>query len=93
MAKNSYNIARGVDVTATREKQLQGRPGGSNVGQYGNVSPSNMAGTKCGNPGSYPIDTIERAKSALSYAHNAKDPECIKAQVYKKYPSLDPRKK
>ncbi len=93
MVKNSYNIARGVNVTAEREKKLQSTPGGSNVGRYSGVSPDNMAGTKCGNPGSFPINTFERAKSALAYAHNAKNPDCIKREVYKKYPSLDPSKK
>ncbi len=93
MAKNTYNIARGVQVSAQREKQLQRAPGGSNAGKYAGVSSENMAGTKCGQPGSYPINTMERAKAALSYAHNAKDPACIKAQVYKKYPSLDPSNK
>lgn len=93
MVKNTYNIARGVNVSAEREKRLQKAPGGSNVGQYSGVSPDNMAGTKCGNPGSYPINTLERAKAALSYAHNAKNPECIKREVYKKYPSLDPSKR
>lgn len=93
MAKQQYAIARGVNVSAERERHLQNVPGGSNAGKYSGVSPDNMAGTKCGNPGSYPINNLERAKSALSYAHNAKNPECIREQVYKKYPSLDPRKK
>lgn len=93
MVKNTYNIARGVNVSAKREKQLERAPGGSNVGEYSGVKPENMAGTKCGNPGSYPIDTMKRAKAALSYAHNAKNPDCIRKEVYKKYPSLDPSKK
>lgn len=91
MAKQEYAISRGVDVTAARRRELQNSPGGSNAGQYGRVSSENLAGNKCGNPGSYPIDTMERAQSALRLAHNAKNPECIREQVYKKYPSLDPR--
>lgn len=92
MAKEMKSIARGVNVSINREHKLQNAPGGSNAGRYSGVSPENMAGTKCGNPGSYPINTIDRARSALAYAHNAKNPECIKEQVYRKYPSLDPRK-
>ena len=77
-------------VSAAREHALKNSPGGSNVGEYANVSPDNFAGNACGLPGAYPIDTMERARAALSYAHNAKDPECIKRQVYKKWPSLKP---
>lgn len=85
-------IARGMMVSASREHELQKKAGGSNIGEYSNVSPDNFAGNACGLPGAYPIDTIERARSALAYAHNAKDPECIRRQVYKKYPSLNPDK-
>lgn len=91
--KDNLKIARNMMVSASREHELKNRPGGSNVGEYSNVSPDNLAGNSCGNPGSYPINTIERARSALSYAHNAKDPDCIRRQVYKKYPTLDPEKK
>ncbi len=84
----NVKIARGMSISAEKEHALQKKPGGSNVGEYANVSPENFAGTACGLPGAYPMDTIERARSALSYAHNAKDPECIKAQVYKKWPEL-----
>lgn len=91
-SKGNLKIARNMMVSAAREHELKSRPGGSNAGDYPNVSPENFAGNACGNPGSYPIDTEERARAALAYAHNAKDPECIRRQVYKKYPSLDPEK-
>jgi hypothetical protein len=92
-SKGEFKIARNMMVSASREHELKNRPGGSNVGEYANVSAENMAGNACGNPGSYPIDTEERARSALAYAHNAKNPDCIRRQVYKKYPHLDPDKK
>lgn len=88
----NVKIARGMMVSAAREHALKEQPGGSNAGNYAQVAPKNFAGNACGNPGSYPIDTEERAKAALAYAHNAKQPECIKQQVYKKYPHLDPEK-
>ena len=75
-------------VSAKKQHELNNRPGGSNVGRYGNVSSKNFAGNFCGLPGAYPVDTIERARAALAYAHNAKNPTCIKEQVYKKYPQL-----
>lgn len=89
----SETIARNTTVSKAQEKKLQEKPGGSNVGNYSNIAPKNLAGTNCGNPGSYPMDTLDRAKSALSYAHNAKNPSCIKNQVYNKWPQLDPKKK
>jgi len=73
-----------MSVSAAKQHELQGRPGGSNIGEYSRVAQENFAGTACGLPGAYPIDTIERARAALSLAFHAKDPECIKNQVYKK---------
>lgn len=84
----NVKIARGMSISAEREHQLQHKAGGSNVGQYSNVSPDNFAGNKCGLPGAFPMDTLERARAALAYAHNASDPECIRQQVYKKWPEL-----
>lgn len=88
--KDDVKIARNMMISAKREHELQARPGGSNIGEYANLSPDNFAGNACGIPGAYPINTIERARSALAYAHNAKDPDCIRRQVYKKWPSLKP---
>ena len=88
--RNSNKIARGMSISAAREHEIKNRPGGSNVGEYANVAVHNFAGNACGLPGTYPIDTIERARSALAYAHHAKNPDCIKRQVYKKWPSLKP---
>lgn len=88
--KEQVKIARNMMISAKREHELQERPGGSNIDEYSNVDPDNFAGNACGVPGAYPINTIERAKAALAYAHNAKDPDCIRRQVYKKWPSLKP---
>ncbi len=62
--------------------EIREQPGMSNAGKYPNVK--DFAGPD----GTYPIDTIKRAKSALKLAHNAKNPESIKNKVYKKYPQL-----
>ncbi len=94
MAKSKkITIAKNEKVSRGKEEKLKQKPGGSNVGKYKGVSQKNMAGTKGGAPkGSYPIDTLKRAKSALAYAHNAPNPAGIKAAVYKKYPELKKRK-
>lgn len=91
--KDNLKEPRTMTLSKSKEAEIRSRPGGSNAGQYPHVAESNFAGNACGLPGSYLINTIERARSALAYAHNAKDLECIRRQVYKKYPSLKPTAK
>tara|TARA_R100000988_G_scaffold101927_1_gene75898 strand:+ start:14 stop:1456 length:1443 start_codon:yes stop_codon:yes gene_type:complete len=68
------------DEAAARDK-----PGGSNVGDYPNVSKDDFCGPAGGAPeGSYPVNSEKRARAALAYAHNAPDPEGIKNCVYRK---------
>jgi hypothetical protein len=72
---------------------MRKRPGGSNVGKYKSIKKSSFAGPRGGAPqGSFPIDTLARARNALSRAHFAPDPAGIRAAVYKKYPELKKRK-
>jgi hypothetical protein len=93
MAKK-VTIGKGMKVPRGKESKMQKRPGGSNVGEYKNVSKKDFAGTAGGAPrGSYPINTLARAKSALKLAHNAPNPAGIRRAVYKKYPSLKKGKK
>jgi hypothetical protein len=69
-------------VRAARQK-----PGGSNVGKYAGVK--SFAGPSGGAPkGSFPINTRDRAKSALKLAHNAPRPAGIRKAVARKYPGL-----
>lgn len=82
-------IGKGMKIPRSQEKRLEKKPGGSNVGEYKSVSKKDFAGTSGGAPkGSYPINTLKRAKAALAYAHNAPRPAGIKRAVQKKYPSL-----
>ena len=85
-------ISKDKEVKRGKEKELRKKPGGSNVGKYKNVKQSEMAGTAGGAPkGSYPINTLKRAKAALAYARNAPNPQGIKNKVYNKYPALKKR--
>jgi hypothetical protein len=73
-------------------KAARKKPGGSNVGEYPNVS--SFCGPAGGAPeGSYPVNTIARGRSALKLAHNAPKPSGIKNCVYRKFPQLKPKKK
>lgn len=82
-------IAKGMKVTDAKLKSMKKKPGGSNIGKYSGVKKSDFASKTGGAPeGSFPINTLARAKSALKLAHNAPEPEKIKKAVYSKYPSL-----
>jgi len=92
--KKLVKIGKGMKVSRQKEREMEKRPGGSNVGEYKSVSKKEFAGPAGGAPqGSYPINSLKRAKAALAYAHNAPDPEGIKRAVYKKYPELAKRSK
>lgn len=87
-------IAKGVKVKRSQEEKMKKKPGGSNVGKYKTVKKSEFAGPSGDAPkGSYPINTLSRAKSALKLAHNAPDPDGIRAAVYRKWPQLKKSKK
>ena len=71
------------------ERRARKKPGGSNVGKYSKVKSSDFCGPAGGAPkGSFPVNTLARAKSALKLAHNAPNPAGIRACVLRKYPSL-----
>jgi len=77
-------MARNLTPAQTRARK---RKGGSNVGNYPKVK--SFAGPSGGAPkGSYPINTLSRARSALKLAHNAPRPAGIRRAVYSKYPQL-----
>jgi len=87
------SIGRGMKESRAKVAKARKRPGGSSVGKYKTVSKKSFAGTAGGAPkGSYPINTLKRAKSALKLAHNAPNPAGIRRAVFKKYPSLRGKK-
>ena len=87
--KKVVKIAKNIKVKRGTESKMKEKEGGSNVGKYKQVAKKQFAGPSGGAPqGSYPINTLARAKAALAYAHNAPDPEGIKAKVYAQYPQL-----
>lgn len=66
--------------------ELREEPGMSNAGKYKDVAKDDF----CGPKGTYPVNTLKRAKSALKLAHNAgkRKAKKIKDCVYRKYPEL-----
>lgn len=91
-AKHRVKIGKGMSIPYGKEKKLEKKPGGSNVGEYKNVKKSDFAGPAGGAPaGTYPVNNRSRARAALAYARNAPNPEGIKRFVYKKYPDLKPK--
>jgi len=90
--KKKITIAKGVKVARGVEEKMKKKAGGSNVGKYKKVKKKDFAGPAGGSPqGSFPINDLAHAKSALKLAHNAPNPEGIKRAVYKKYPALKKR--
>lgn len=82
-------ITKNVKVSKEKYKKMKEKKGSSNVGKYSNLKKSEFAGPAGGAaPGTYPINTLARAKSALKLAHNAPNPAGIKRKVYSKYPQL-----
>lgn len=87
--KKEVRISKGESISREKAAKVRKKPGGSNVGKYKNVPSDEFAGPAGGAPkGSYPINTMKRAKSALRLAHNAPNPGGIKRKVYSEYPSL-----
>ena len=84
MAKQKKKSIAKKKQAAARKKK-----GGSNVGKYKGVKA--FAGPSGGAPaGSFPINTLARAKAAIKLSGNAPRPAGIRAAVYRKYPQLKP---
>ena len=75
-------------VTTKTAEKIRKKPGMSNAGKYKNVKVSNFAGPN----GTFPINTLARARNALARAHLSENPAEIKKAVYKKYPKLKIKK-
>lgn len=69
--------------------EIREKPGESNAGKYSHVAKSNFAGPH----GTFPINTMARARNALARAHFSDHPEQIRSNIYSKYPGLKERHK
>lgn len=88
-ARSKVAVAKGVKESRKKVAKARKKPGGSNVGEYKSVKKGAFCGPAGGAPeGSYPVNTKKRARAALSYAHNAPNPEGIRRCVKKKFPSV-----
>ncbi len=87
--KRAVKIAKGVKVAPELKSKFQKKPGGSNVGKYKTIKKGDFCGPAGGSPpGSFPVNSKKRAKSALSYAKNAPNPSGIKKCVHSKFPEF-----
>ena len=78
--ERSYKDRWGKDLDREKEKD-----GSSSAGDYSDVDKDDFCGPAGGAaPGTYPVNSEKRARAALSYAHNAPDPEGLKRCVYRK---------
>ena len=78
--ERSYRDRWGKDLDKERDKE-----GSSSAGEYSDVDKDDFCGPAGGAaPGTFPVNSEKRARAALSYAHNAPDPEGIKNCVYRK---------
>lgn len=92
MAKKEVTIRKDLKVPRGKESKMRKRPGSSSAGNYKTLSKKDFAGPKGGaSKGTFPINTLARARNALARAHYAPDPAGIKKAVYAKYPDLKKR--
>ncbi len=86
MAKKSDRtiIGKGMSLKRGEASRLEKKPGMSNVGKYKNVAKKDFAGPK----GTFPINDLSHARSALKLSHNAANPDSIRRKVFSKYPQL-----
>ena len=84
--EKKVKVAKNVSVPRGKLEKIKKKPGSSNVGKYKEVSKKSFAGPSGGAAqGSFPIDTLKRAKNALARAHFAPNPSGIRAAVKKKW--------
>jgi hypothetical protein len=70
------------DLPAKGITKLRAQPGMSSAGKYPDVK--KFAGPQ----GTFPINTMERARNAMARSHFAADPAAIRKKVLSAYPSL-----
>ena len=86
MKSSKVQIAKGKSLSKGELEKVKKKPGSSNVGKYKNVSKKEFAGPSGGAAqGSFPINTLARAKNALARAHYAPNPSGIRAAVKRKW--------
>jgi hypothetical protein len=87
--EKKVTVAKGVKLPRGKESKERARPGGGSTGKYKSVAPSKFAGKSGGTSAySFPIDTIQHGRAALSRAHFAPDAAGIRRAVYKRFPQL-----
>lgn len=73
-----------MKLSEKKEDAIERKPGGSNVKNH-TASDGPFAGTE---PNTFPIRTMENARSALKLAHNDPNPGKVRARVFARFPEL-----
>jgi len=85
MAKERKKAKTASEIKAKKLAKLRKKPGMSNAGKYPNVPKDEFAGPS----GTYPINTLKRAKSAERLAWHSPHQSSILNKIYDKYPQLE----
>jgi hypothetical protein len=85
MAKERKKVKTVSEIKAKKLAKLRKKPGMSNAGKYPNVPKDEFAGPS----GTYPINTLKRAKSAEILAGHSPHQASILNKIYDKYPQLE----
>lgn len=79
-------------VARSAEEKMRSKKGYSHAGKYKDVSHKTFKrATDTATSSSIPINTLEKARSALSQAHFTSNPFGLKSAIYKRYPHLKKR--
>lgn len=89
MTKGKTKLYKGKSVPKGTESKIRKKPGMGSAGKYKDLPKSEFAGPS----GTFPIDTVKRARNALARAHFSPHPEAIRKKVHAKYPNIGIKKK
>ena len=90
--KKTTVLYKGKRIPRGEQEELRERRGTGSAGKYKGLAAKEFVGPAGGAaPGTFPINTMARARNALARAHFAPNPEGIRRAVWRRYPQLKKR--